>query len=545
MSTSISVLTKKVDQLLGRQLKDPQSPSLEEVHRLVYELALRQSELEQQNEELRKTRQRLEAYRDRYIDLYDFAPLGYATLDEDGFVQEINLAGAKLLGAPREALTGYPFSDYVVTDDRKTFLDHIQQCVKQRLEVTSELWLVVQGGETIAVQLHSIPIEGPKDDTLCKTAITDITQRRAMEEAIRRSQAFLQTVIDAIPDVLLVIGSDYRILLANRAAREMNAGIDPTALLNCHQVSHHRDVPCEEPNDPCPLRQVMAIKGPMTVLHTHYNAQGDEIFVEVNAAPVVDESGEVTSVIEVCRDVTARKRAEDALQQERSLLRTLIDHLPDCIYVKDAQGRFLAANLATARLMGATTPNELLGKTDFDFYPPQRAAEYRADEQRLLHSGQPILDKDEPHLDSAGNPRVVLTTKVPIKDHQGTVVGLVGVTRDITDRKQAEESLRLAQHQLLDQQQHECEHVEAELAKAKDQLVEQARLAAIGQISGSIVKDLRESLLALNSAMDGLRPCLPENHPKSSEFTRQIDRQIHTIRRIVGNLEMLRDEPPQ
>ena len=115
----------------------------------------------------------------------------------------------------------------------------------------------------MSAQLHSIPIQGPEEEvTLCKTAITDITQRKEMEETIRQSQTFLQTVIDAIPETMLVIGRDYRILLANRAARETAGGIDPTACLTCHQLSHHRDLPCQGQNEPCPLRRSSPTRPP-------------------------------------------------------------------------------------------------------------------------------------------------------------------------------------------------------------------------------------------------------------------------------------------
>ena len=83
----------------------------------------------------------------------------------------------------------------------------------------------------------------------------------------------------------------------------------------------------------------------------------------------------------------------------------MIDDVPDCIYVKDAQGRFLAANLATARIMGAAVPGDLLGKTDFDFYPPEVAKQYRADEEELLRSGKPLINKDEPRRESDGSQR--------------------------------------------------------------------------------------------------------------------------------------------
>ena len=167
-----------------------------------------------------------------------------------------------------------------------------------------------------------------KNNTLCKTAINDITQRKDMEETIRQSGAFLQKIIDAIPDVLLVIGTDYRIVLANRAAREMAGGIDPTVGLACHQLSHHHDLPCTGKDEPCPLSQVIAAKTPVAVTHTHYDAEGKEFFVEVTAAPVLNETGEVSYIIEAVRDVTDRMRLERALR----LTQFSVDHAGDAVF---------------------------------------------------------------------------------------------------------------------------------------------------------------------------------------------------------------------
>jgi PAS domain S-box-containing protein len=255
-------------------------------------------------------------------------------------------------------------------------------------------------------------------------------------------------VIDAIPDMMLVIGRDYTISLANRAARDMVGGVDPVACLACHQLSHKRDLPCDGRNDTCPLRQVIAAGAPVTVTHVHRDSQGNEFFVEVSAAPVFNDDGQVTHIVESCRDITERKRAEVVLEQDRNLLRALIDNLPDCIYVKDAEGRFLAANLATARLMGAEDPNDLLGKTDADFYPPEQAAEYRGDEQRLLESGQPLVNKNESRLGAAGEWKTVVTTKIPLLDGQGKVYGIVGISRDLSEQLAAIEAMRAASDDL-------------------------------------------------------------------------------------------------
>jgi PAS domain S-box-containing protein len=167
-------------------LKDPRAERLAEAEHALEELQNSQSGFEQENQELCKACQQLQAYRDRYVDLYDSAPLGYVTLDEDGYVQEINLAGAKLLGQERSELVGYPFVDHVAPRDQKAFLAHVQQCCQHREETTAEMTLVDKQARAITVQLHSLPIEAPeKDGVFCKTAIADITERQRAEEQLR------------------------------------------------------------------------------------------------------------------------------------------------------------------------------------------------------------------------------------------------------------------------------------------------------------------------------------------------------------------------
>ena len=152
---------------------------------------------------------------------------------------------------------------------------------------------------------------------------------------------------------------------------------------------------------------------------------------------------------EVQQELAERQRAEETLANERNLLRTLIDNLPDFIYVKDTASRFLVANTALARLMGAVTPDELLGKTDADFYPQELAAQFHADDQRIIRSGQPLINREEPLMDLAtGKGGWLLTSKVPLRDGLGNVVGIVGIGHDITNRKRAEEALQFRMEQL-------------------------------------------------------------------------------------------------
>ena len=133
-----------------------------------------------------------------------------------------------------------------------------------------------------------------------------------------------------------------------------------------------------------------------------------------------------------------RRSLQDALAHERNVLRTMIDLIPAFIYAKDAHSRFTACNKLVANRMGVT-PEEALGKSDFDFFPREMAEKFFADEQALLQSGEPLIDCEELVFDKlSGTNRVILTSKVPLHDAHGKVSGIVGTGFDITERKDAE-----------------------------------------------------------------------------------------------------------
>src|SRR3984885_8874005 len=123
-----------------------------------------------------------------------------------------------------------------------------------------------------------------------------------------------------------------------------------------------------------------------------------------------------------------------AAASEGAMLRTLVDNLPDLIYVKDVNGRFLLANVAIARIMGAKSPGDLLGKSDFDFHPKELATLYHNDEQAVIRSGSPLLAREEECRHPAGHIVRLETTKIPLRDAGGRVTGLVGIGRDVTLR---------------------------------------------------------------------------------------------------------------
>ncbi|HDZ21113.1 hypothetical protein LCGC14_0094430 [marine sediment metagenome] len=179
---------------------------------------------------------------------------------------------------------------------------------------------------------------------------TEIDRRKQAEADVHRSRDFLRTIIDATPDAMLVIDRDHRVVLANQAAHDLIGGRDPVVEgMTCHQVFHGRDLPCLGQDEPCPLEQVVATKAPVTVVHTHCDASGNERDVEITAAPIFDETGDVIQMIEACRDITDRLRAEE---QIRDLAR-FPDEDPNPVLRIASGGGVLYANKAGVTLLDA------------------------------------------------------------------------------------------------------------------------------------------------------------------------------------------------
>ena len=158
-------------------------------HRVVertMQLERNRLELETRNQQLLNAHRQLEISRDRYSHLYDFAPLGYATLDDKGIIREINLTGARLLGTPRAMLIGMPFKSYLQKNQSRIFLEHLRQVKHTHDPVVTELWIVAKGSDAIHAQLSSVSSLDDKGATLCRTAITDITGLKKTEESLLR-----------------------------------------------------------------------------------------------------------------------------------------------------------------------------------------------------------------------------------------------------------------------------------------------------------------------------------------------------------------------
>jgi PAS domain S-box-containing protein len=169
----------------------------------------------------------------------------------------------------------------------------------------------------------------------------------------------------------------------------------------------------------------------------------------VHRKPITDED---LKILEIYGSAMGHrftlKRAEEELQKERNLLRTVIDNLPDGIYTKDLNCRKTLTNRTDVYNMGRTSEAEVLGKDDYELFPKKMADAFIADDRSVIQTGQPVINREEYVVDAKGQKHFLLTTKLPFRDEQGQIIGLIGIGHDITERKRAEEALQESDEKL-------------------------------------------------------------------------------------------------
>jgi phosphoserine phosphatase RsbU/P len=180
-----------------------------------------------------------------------------------------------------------------------------------------------------------------------------------------------------------------------------------------------------------------------------------------------DKQGKPVRVTGVSWDVSERSQMENALARERFLLKTLMDNLPDHIYFKDRESRFIAVNRAVAALFGLEDLAEVLGKTDADLFAPEHAQTALRDEQEILRTGQPLVNMEEKETWPDGHETWVSTTKLPLRDPNGHIIGTFGLSRDITEKKRAEGKLTALAREL--RQKNEALEQDLEMARELQQ----------------------------------------------------------------------------
>ncbi len=253
----------------------------------------------------------------------------------------------------------------------------------------------------------------------------------------------LETLLEHSPDYIYFKDRASRFLRLSRALAAYLGLDDPAAAVGKSDSDFFDARRAEQYR--ADEEQVMTTGQPIIAKEESGSSpHGPAAYLSTTKVPLRNHRGEIIGTFGISRDITERKRVEDEAETERYLLHSLMDSVPDSIYFKDAAGRYLRVNRAKAIRSGLSDPAEAIGKTDADVFPAEHARQTLADEAEVIRTGQPLIGKEE-YLTWPDGRRVwVSTTKLPLRDRDGRIVGTFGISHDITGQKQAAEQERIA-----------------------------------------------------------------------------------------------------
>ncbi|MGA2446515.1 MAG: PAS domain S-box protein [Opitutaceae bacterium] len=393
------------------------------------QVALRDTTERKQAEEARK------ASEERYQMLFENALDGIAVADvESGTVMDCNQALCRMVERNKTELVGQPQSILHAPQElaRGQTLK-FRQALTEKAGQGVEDRLLSKSGKLIPVEILASRIRMNGRDCLLGI-FRDITERKRAEEALLTLSSRQEAILAAVPDIIMEVDTHKVYTWANQAGIAFFGddviGKEAVFYFEGEQTTYQSVEPLFDGS-----QDVIRVES------WQRRQDGEKRLLAWRCRVLKDETGNVTGVLSSARDITEQKQAEEALAAERSLLRTLIDSLPDRIYVKDVESRFLLNNIAHLQALGAKSQEEVVGKTDYDYRPPDLADRYFADDQHVIQTGELLINREEPTVLASGERGWLLVSKVPTRGPEGKITGLMGISRDITARKRAVDEL--------------------------------------------------------------------------------------------------------
>lgn len=356
-------------------------------------------------------------------------------------VHFVNGAAERIYGRSLDELRSAPESwlNFVHSEDRELVGKNLET-VKTLGEIRQEYRIVRPDGKIRWLQDHVRMLQSTEGDVQCLGGVaTDITDSRLAKLAADESSAVFHSLVESLP--LNVVRKDLegRIVFGNQRYCETVAQPLSELIGKTDHDLFPSELAAKYRKDDLEVQKTRQDKHDVEV---HRKPSGETIHVEVLKGPVIDSGDELIGVQCLFWEVTDRVLAEAAVQRERDMLQTLMDNIPDLVFVKDSDCRFVTANASLLKLLDASSVDQVVGRTDYDFLPKELAEDYMADDRQVIESGNPLLNHEELSTDKEGRPSWLLTTKVPIKGPDGVSSGLVGIARNITERKQTEQQMQ-------------------------------------------------------------------------------------------------------
>ena len=373
--------------------------------------------------------------------LVDSLPLSVIRKDLDGRIVYGNQRYCDSMGKQLSELVGKTDFDLFPAELAKKYTLDDQRILENQEVIHDVEKHITGGGKDIYVEALKGPVFDADNNLIgLQIMFWDVTDKKEAEISLSYERYLLHSLLDNSPDSIYFKDKKSRFIRLSRG------------LSKKFGVQHRHEIIGKTDSDFFAEEHAQkALADEQQVMETGEPLLGieeletwpdhEDTWCSSTKLPLRDADGAIIGTFGITRDITAQKRADAELARERDLLKTIINNVPDMIFVKDRAGRFVTVNKALLQILGANSLEEVVGKTDYDFSPPEMACNYVADDQIVMRNGKALFDQEESSLDADGNNVWLLTTKVPLVDENNNVSGLVGIGRNITKRKLAEDEL--------------------------------------------------------------------------------------------------------
>lgn len=339
--------------------------------------------------------------------------------------------------------------------DPDIFIDLVKSCIAEKSQTSSYLnsspelsenVILKQYNETLIRKLEDKMLQTTENEKRLKNYVKELeenlTERLKIEKALLESEEQNRLILENSMDAILFATQDGAILSANKAACVMfQMSEDELCRLERNGL-----VDLNDPRYPVFLTRKEKSNKVRSEL-TFIRKDKSKFEAEISSSNFVDNNGRPRTSF-IIKDITERKEAEEALLFVQNLVDALLQNTPDNIYFKDLESRFIRVSKAQADYFNLPNPASAIGKTDFDFFSVEHAQSAYNDEQNLIKTGIPVINKEEKEIWKDGSESWVSTTKQLLKDRDGEIFGTFGISRDITERKLAENQLKLLAHSI-------------------------------------------------------------------------------------------------
>jgi PAS domain S-box-containing protein len=473
----------------------------------------------------------------KYKDLVELLPQIVFEVDARGTITFVNRYGLEIFGYAKQDLEkGLNILDVVAPEDHARLMANTNKVLAGEKIENVEYTALRKGKSVFPFLVFAVPVKRDDKSIGMRGIAIDITERKKAETVAAEREQFLSNVLDSIKDGISILDDHLRIVRVNAALEQVFFDRMPVVGRKCYEAYHGRTRPCE----PCPGIMTLQTGKPDSKIF-QMKENGAEAWMELYTFPIFDSAKpRVTGVIEYARNITERKRAEEALRESEERYRSVVDNVGIGIALISPNMEILSLNRQMKEWSPSIDPTQRpICFRSFNRPPRAELCSYCPTIKTLKEGRVHEAVTETPTERGIMNLRIVAT---PLKDSEGNVIAAIELVEDITVRKRAEDEIQKLNEEL----EGKVEERTRQLLDAQEALVRKEKLATLGQIAGSVGHELRNPLGVMNNAVYYLQTVLADGDDTVREYLGIIKNEISSAERIVSDLlDAVRTKPPK